>query len=497
MMAGAARPVSGTILRGAKATAGGFVVRFGARILFLYVAARLFGAALFGAYALAVAAVELAVAIGGLGAKRLLFKRLEEENERPAGHVLIDSAAMVAAVSLALGGGFVLAGALWPGPVGWGLILLGPMIAGQALIDLMLAATRWTQAIRWEVACRSLVEPYVGVAAALAAWQLGYRESGLLLSYCAGTLVALGVAIFGARRCLGGFRLRSHRLRGGRFRLLLRDSAGATANDALNAFFGRADLYLVGLFLGPAPAGIYGMARQIRTPVRQVRQSFDSLLNPAIARMLAAHGPAATGAATASAARLILAVQLPILIVLALAGAPLLDWFGPGFSAGYWALLLLAAAEAIQGAFGVSDLIILYRHPLSSLKITGANILFNLLSGWLLIGALGVTGAGLSVLVGVAAGAALRRATLQRRFGVRAPVLHSAGAVAAAALAVAAALGLHVAAAAWPPALATGAAVAVGLLVYAGGLKLWLAMSGSDLSLKAFEVDQAAPETRS
>ena len=42
---------------------------------------------------------------------------------------------------------------------------------------------------------------------------------------------------------------------------------------------------------------------------------------------------------------------------------PLLAWFGPEFAAGYWALLLLAAAEMIQGAFGVSDLIILYRRP--------------------------------------------------------------------------------------------------------------------------------------
>ncbi|MEA3031586.1 MAG: hypothetical protein QOG13_2911 [Sphingomonadales bacterium] len=67
------------ILGGARATAFGFAIRFGARIAFLYAAARLFGLALFGAYSLAVAAVELAVTIGGLGFKRILFKRLEEE----------------------------------------------------------------------------------------------------------------------------------------------------------------------------------------------------------------------------------------------------------------------------------------------------------------------------------------------------------------------------------------------------------------------------------
>jgi len=491
-----------TVLRGARTTALGFVVRFGARILFLYLAARLFGAALFGAYALATAAVELAVAVSGLGSKRLLFKHLDEGAPRPAAHIVLDSAVLVTAVSLLLGGAFALAGALLPADllapdVALGLLLLAPMIAGQALLDLMLAATRWTHAIRWEVTCRSVIEPYAGVAAALVAWQLGYRESGLLVSYWAGTLAALATATFGARRCLGGFRLGSYRFESRRVAPLLRESAGATANDTLNALFARVDIYLVGLFLGAAAAGIYGMARQIRTPVRQVRQSFDTLLNPVIARTLARKGPAATGTATAAASRLILAVQLPILIALALAGEPLLDWFGPGFDAGYWALLVLAAAEAIQGAFGVSDLIILYRRPLASLRITGANIVFNLLTGWLLIGALGITGAALSVLAGVAAGAALRRWTLRRTFGVRVPLHHSAGPVAAAAVAVAAALGLREVLLGTSVVLADSAGVVAGLLLYALGLKLWLATSGSDLSLAAFEADDQVPQTRS
>ena len=43
-------------------------------------------------------------------------------------------------------------------------------------------------------------------------------------------------------------------------------------------------------------------------------------------------------------------------------------------------MLLLAAAETIQGAFGVSDLIFLYRQPMAVLRITLATILVNLAS---------------------------------------------------------------------------------------------------------------------
>ena len=195
----------------------------------------------------------------------------------------------------------------------------------------------------------------------------------------------------------------------------------------LNGLFTGVDLYLVGILLGEGPAGIYGMARQIRTPVRQVRQSFDGLLNPIIARTLVGAGPAETGAATAAAARLILALQLPILIALVFAGVPLLAWFGPDFAAGYWALLLLAGADMIQGAFGVSDLIILYRRPLAQLRITAANIVVNLIAGALLIVPLGSHRRRALGAVGVLAGALIRRLSLRAHFGISTALHYSAG----------------------------------------------------------------------
>ena len=482
-------PAQRLILRGAQATAFGFVIRFGARLLFLLVAARLFGVALFGAYSLGVAAVELAVTLGGLGSKRILFKRLEEEaGMRPAMHVVLDSALLVAPLSLALGAGFALVGAAAPAGLispnfAAALVILAPMIAGQALLDLFLAATRWTQKIRYEALSRSILEPYGGLVAALAAYALGFRQSGLLVSYWAGTLAALAFALYGARVSLGPVRLSAYRFAPRGLRQLLRQSAVATANDMLNGLFFRVDLYLVGLFLGEHSAGIYGMARQIRTPIRQVRQSFDGLLNPIIARTLTLRGATETAAGTASVARLVLALQLPILLGLALAGEPLLAWFGPEFVAGYGALLLLAAAETIQGAFGVSDLILLYRRPMAQLSITSANILFNVLVGVALIRPLGVTGAGLSVLAGVAAGALIRRAALRTHFGFGVPLHYSAGPLGAALLAAAAAYGLSVSLPPLPEPWLYGLRLVLGIGLYGLLLRLWLALSGESLSL--------------
>ena len=114
------------IERGARATALGFAARLAARLVFLFVAGRLFGAGAFGAFALALAAVELAVAVGSLGTKKTLFQLLDRHAGmagRPLPHLLLDSALLVAAASLLLGTGIAAAALATPAS------LLGPAVA--------------------------------------------------------------------------------------------------------------------------------------------------------------------------------------------------------------------------------------------------------------------------------------------------------------------------------------------------------------------------------
>jgi O-antigen/teichoic acid export membrane protein len=480
------------IVRGGGSAAVGYVIRFGARLLFLFVAARLFGVALFGAYSLAVAATELAVAVGGLGMKRYLFRLLEERPpERPPESVVLDAACLVGAASLTLAGAMMAAVLLLPDGLlapntALAILVVAPMVAGQALLDLFLAATRWKQKMRYEVAARSLVEPYVAIAAAIAAYGAGFDQIGLLVSYWAGTLAALAYALFGFRRCYDALVPARYRLSLRRLRTIVRSTAMPTLTDLAGALFARLDLYLVGLFLGEAPAGVYNLARQMSTPARQVRQSFDGMLTPAIARTLAVKGPVETGAAIASAARLILTLQLVTLVGMIAIGQPLLAWFGPAFAAGYWAMVALVAAETILGAFGVSDLILLYRRPALTVGITSMSIAVNLVAAWLLIGPYGLTGAALSVLVAVAAGALLRRQLLAALFGITVPLTYSVGPIVAAILGIAGTVMVLNA----PVDVAGGwlhaAALAAGLGLYAASLKAWLVLTGDRLELVKF-----------
>jgi O-antigen/teichoic acid export membrane protein len=393
------------ILKGGGSAALGFLIRLGARLLFVLLAGRLFGVALFGAFTIAVAVVELAVTLGGAGMKRQLFKLLDEERGgRSPPHIVLDGIVLVTLASLICIAPVMLGALLIPhepmaDKTAAALLLLAPMILGQSLLDLLLAATRWTHRMRHQVWARSIIEPYAGVAVSALAWALGFQATGLVLGYWAGTLGALIYALVGTRQCLGPFRLRSYRLSPSRLWFVTKETALPTLSDFTNALAGRLDLYLVGLFLGESPAGIYGMARQVRTPIRQVRQSFDGLLTPIVSRTLSLAGPVRTGQATASATRLILAIQLPLLVGLVAIGRPLLHWIGPEFAAGYLAMLLLAAAETIQGAWGVSDLILLYRRPAYILWLTAIGAAVNVAACVALVPRFGVEGAAAAALI--------------------------------------------------------------------------------------------------
>ena len=495
---GSAADAGRMILRGAQATAAGFGGRLAARLLFLFVAGRMFGPGPFGAYVLAVAAVELAVSVGSLGMKKVVFQLLDADGgtggARPLPHVLLDSALLVTLASLALAAA-IMASAWFlprswlPGGAAGALIVLAPMIAGQSLLDLFLAATRWKHAIRWEVLARSIVEPYALLLGAAAAWALGLQAQGLLIGYWCGTLAALGYAIYGARRTFGGFRVKSWR---GDRRVLgatLRASSANTATDLLNALYTRVDLWLVGLLLGVPAAGVYGMAKQIAVPIRQVRQSFDGLLIPLVSRTLAARGSQGAGEALASATRLILVIQLPLLVALYAAGGTLLAWLGKGFGAAYWPVLALAAAETVQAAFSIGDLVFVYLKPKLGLWLTLASIGVGIVAALLLIPKWGVAGAALSVLAAYSVRAVWRSVVLRGRFQLDVPHSHHAGPFVAAAFGTAAAAAAH----RLEGGIAGDAlALLAGLSVYGAILFLWLRLRRQSLKLTGFTAEVPA-----
>ncbi len=481
------------IVRGAGTNALSFVLRFAARAGFLWIGAHLYGAATYGAFSLAVAIVELAVPIASLGLKRMIFPWLEETagGGNPA-HVLLDAlvigmvGTMIVALAILLATRALPAG-LVSGGTRFALAALAPALAGQVIADIALAATRWKHVMRYEVAGRGAIEPYVGTAVAAIAWSIGWQTSGLLIGYAAGSFVLAVYALWSARRTFGSFALASWRphLR----QLVARSTSLLTASgsDALTALAQRADLYLVGLTLGDAAAGVYGVIRQLRTPILQVRQAFDGILTPVIARTLSHAGQVETGAATAAATRMILTAQLALVLLMVAAGEPLLALFGPHYIGGYPALLALSLAETLNGAFGVGEMIIYYLRPARALAINSAMIAVTVIVIPPLASRLGINAAALAVLVAALLAVWLRWSWLAD-FGIRQHSLHAAPPIVAAGVGTALGWSLHAGLAGSAPALQSVLPALAALGVYALIIGVWVKRRPDALSLARFRV---------
>ncbi len=479
------------VLRGALATGAGFLVKLGARLGFLLIAGRLFGAAAFGAYSIGVAAVESGVGLAGLSLRKVIFQLLDANaaaGKRPATHVVADAGVLVLAASGALAlaimaGTVAVVGRVPVEGAPAALFWLAPMIAGQTLVDVTLAASRWRHAIRYEVVGRSIVEPYTQFAVATAGWWAGVPGWALIAGYWAGNITVNAYALLGLRRCFGNLDLRSYRPERRRLVGTARGLAPNTATEVLGGVYTRADLYIVGALLGARWAGVYSMAQQLRTPLRQVRQSFDGLLVPLVARTLAERGPAATARAIAATVRLLVAVQMPILLAIVTVGRPLLGAFGPGFERGYPALILLAAAEALQGSLGLGDLLFVYLLPGAGLRLAAIAFVTGIVLALLLVPPLGIAGAAAAMLVATVCQAALRRWTLSARLAHRVPVAFGAPPVLAGLAALAATLMLYRPLATTRFAPGDAAVLAAGLGLYALLLALWMRWSGERLSI--------------
>jgi O-antigen/teichoic acid export membrane protein len=412
------------IVSGALASALGFAVRFGARFVFLFVAGRLYGGIIFGAYSLALATVEAAVVMAGLSTRWILFKWLDREAQsRPTLHTILDAALLVGFAASAMAGALAAAMLLAPEPVLGSrtgpAILMAIAIPLQALIELLLAATRWTRAMRFELVAKNLIQPYVGILVAIAAYAAGWGSAGLFLAYLGGSLASLAYTLWAVGRCFEVREVRRYRPSLGSLGGKLKEALPTTGVDLIDALYTRLDLYLVGLLLGQHAAGVYAMARQLSLPVRQIRQAFDAMLVPAVARTLSEAGAAEAARPVAAAARLILVVQLAAMLFLTAVGRPLLSLVGQGFEQAFTPLLLLAAGELLQGAFGASELVLIYLRPRRAGLLTTGFAALSALAALLLVRAFGLAGVAMAALLGYTARAAARRASLGRDYSSR------------------------------------------------------------------------------
>ncbi|MCX9148885.1 lipopolysaccharide biosynthesis protein [Erythrobacter sp. WG] len=352
------------LAKGGRTNTLGFVVRLIARIPFLVIATRLYGAEALGRFASALVLIEIVALVCSLGEKRGLAQRLSDGagEDRAAETNLVYDGILLALIYAALAAAILL---VFPDPMfpnGMNSTLdmwLVATIPAFAVTEILLAAQAYRFDIATTVRARAVVEPWtISIGAGVFFFIPATREAGLALAFIASIYAGLLTAAWPFLRTYGLPRAWSPRPRG-----MLAMSSRAfplVGADAIERGTRLLDIFILGLFAPPSAVGIYYAAQQIASLPQKLKTSFEPILSPVITKNLRIGNMEAIAAQVRQVGFWIIAVQLGIALVLGVPGEAVMGLWGPDYVAGTAALAFLLAAEVAASMAVVSESVLVY-----------------------------------------------------------------------------------------------------------------------------------------
>ncbi|HSM52670.1 MAG TPA: oligosaccharide flippase family protein, partial [Erythrobacter sp.] len=261
------------LAKGGRTNFFGFLLRLAARLPFLFIAGRLYGADALGRFASALVVIELIALICSMGEKRGLAQRLTDGEDEPV-NLVLDG--MLLALLLSTMAAVV----LWffPAPMfpsgNYTELdkLLVIAIPAYALTEILLAAQAYRFDIATTVRARAVIEPWTISIMAGVLFYTAWSDSGLALAYIASIFAGLVAAAWPFLRTYGlpkGWRPNPAKMA----RLSARAFPLAVA-DAVEWGTRRLDIFILGFFAAPVAVGIYYVAQQVASLPQKLKTSF-------------------------------------------------------------------------------------------------------------------------------------------------------------------------------------------------------------------------------
>jgi len=346
------------LARGGRINFFGFVLRLLARLPFLFIAGRIYGAEALGRFAYAVLIVEFAAQLATLGLKRGLAQQLAR-TDKPHVNVVWD-ALIVAAVGSVIAMAILMTfpQAMFPNSEITGLEWLLPVtVIALAWSDISLAALAYRHDVASTVRARAIVEPWT-ISIAAFAWSFISTRDGLIIAY---VLSMVGASIASMIPFLGNYGLPRdwHPEPVALWRMARRNLPVAAA-DAVEWGSRRVDIAVLGLFFSPAIVGIYYVAQQVTSLPAKLKTSFDPILGPVISRNLAEGDKSAVAKQIRQVGFWVIGAQGAVACALGIPGEAVMGLVGAGFVAGTAALGFLLAAEVVAATAAVSEAALIY-----------------------------------------------------------------------------------------------------------------------------------------
>ena len=252
------------LARGGRTNFFGFLLRLAARLPFLFIAGRFYGAAELGRFASALVVVELIALVCSIGEKRGLAQRLSEGDHEPPANLIADGLLVALGLSLIAAAFLYLVPApLFPSGEYTDLDkLIVLAIPAYALTEIVLAAQAYRYDIATTVRARAIVEPWtISILAGAFIFVDEIANSGLFMAYLVSIYAGLVAALWPFFRTYGlpqDWTPHPARMTRMTWRAL-----PLAAADAIEWGTRRIDILILGLFAAPAAVGVYYVAQQV------------------------------------------------------------------------------------------------------------------------------------------------------------------------------------------------------------------------------------------
>lgn len=378
------------LAKGGRTNFFGFLLRLVARIPFLFIASRLYGADALGRFASALVMVEFAGMVATLGQKRGLAQRLSEEREHPANAVADALLVATAIAVVAIGLIYAFPASMYPkGNYSQTDVLLVFSVWFLAMGDLALAALAYRFDVATTVRARAVVEPWA-LSLSAGAFYFVFPESGLSLSYLVSVGSATTVALFALVRSYG--LPRQWMPHPGRLLAITFRNLPLAGADAVEWGTRKLDVFILRFFVPEAALGIYYFAQQFASLPQKLKTSFEPVLGPVITKNVLERNYAAIARQVCQVGFWITAAQAGIALALAIPGVGLMGLGGPSFVAGTPALVFLLVAEVLAATAVVSEAALIYVARFQNLVVSLLTIALQALltlGGIELVGQLG------------------------------------------------------------------------------------------------------------
>jgi len=414
------------LLKGAAANLLGFVIRLGARLPFLFVVALLYEKEIFGQYLFAVTSVETLTTIILFGLRRTLFHFLHDDLARGDRTGVYNSILTAIMICAGIGAMIIIPIYLWkdvlfqflPHDMARGVFIILPAALLYAFTEIFLTATRAARKMRYEVTAKSIVEPYVLLIFSAGLYFLGHVALGLYIAYWGMiisifiyALYAFGKVYEKDIRVWRGFSL-------ARMKEMITFSTPTAAYDFIGYLTLHIDIYFLAVIVSPRALGIYGIALQIVTIIKKIRQSFDPILEPVISQVVKQSSMQNVSDELSRVSYWIFSLQSLIFTLLIFYGNSLLGLFdATGDKAGL-TLLFLIGAVIFQGSLGINELIFLYKKPSINPILSFGTLLFHGVFCYFMSLKFGILGAAISLLVSFSVTEAIRLVLVKYFFNI-------------------------------------------------------------------------------